>query len=158
MDELLKETARRVPARVEEAAAEKARRREAANAEADARLRKHLKLGVDALLDRKADKLVVLKLDEVTSVADWFVLATATNDRQAQALADGVVEALKTDGRRPVSLEGYQGASWILIDYGDVIFHVFLEEARRFYGLERLWGDAPDATSTFVSGAPAARN
>lgn len=157
MDEFLAETARRVPPRVEEAAAEKARRREAANAEADERLLRHLKLGVDALLDRKADKILVLKLQEVTSMADWFVLATATNDRQAQALADGVVEAIKADGRRPISLEGYTGASWILVDYGDVIFHVFLEEARRFYGLERLWGDAPDATSAFVPGRPPAR-
>ena len=78
------------------------------------------------------------------------MLATATNDRQAQALADAVQDALRKEGRRPLSVEGYQSAAWILVDYGDVVFHVFHDEARRFYGLERLWGDAPDATSEFA--------
>ncbi len=115
----------------------------------DARLTGQLKKGVAALLDKKAEKLVVLNLQGLTSMSDYFVLATASSDRQAAALVDAVVTALKADGRRPLSLEGYPHAPWILVDYGDVVFHVFHDEARRFYGLERLWGDAPDATASF---------
>ncbi len=101
-----------------------------------------------ALLDKKAEKLVVLNLQGLTALADYFVLATASSERQAQALADAVEAALKAEGRRPLSIEGYS-APWILLDYGDVVFHIFHDEARRFYGLERLWGDAPDATASF---------
>ena len=118
------------------------------DAEVDARLTGYLKKGVAALLDKKAEKLVVLNLQGLTSMADYFVLATASSDRQAQALADAVEAALKAEGRRPLSIEGYS-SPWILVDYGDVVFHIFHDEARRFYGLERLWGDAPDATASF---------
>lgn len=118
------------------------------DAELDARLTAYLKRGVAALLDKKAEKLVVLNLQGLTSMADYFVLATASSDRQAQALADAVEAALKAEGRRPLSIEGYS-SPWILVDYGDVVFHIFHDEARRFYGLERLWGDAPDATASF---------
>ena len=136
--------------RSEAASAERTRQREAANAQVDERLMVQLKKGVEALLDKKAEKLVVLKLQGLTTISDYFILATATNDRQAQALADAVQDALRKEGRRPLSVEGYQSAAWILVDYGDVVFHVFHDEARRFYGLERLWGDAPDATSEFA--------
>ena len=115
----------------------------------DERLTEQLKKGVAALLDKKAEKLVVLNLQGLTTIADYFVLATAGSDRQAQALSDAVELALKAAGRRPLSIEGYSSAAWILLDYGDVVFHVFHDEARRFYGLERLWGDAPDATAAF---------
>jgi len=118
------------------------------DAEVDARLMAHLKRGVAALLDKKAEKLVVLNLQGLTSMADYFVLATAGSGRQSQALADSVEAALKAEGRRPLSIEGY-ASPWILVDYGDVVFHIFHDEARRFYGLERLWGDAPDATASF---------
>jgi len=115
----------------------------------DERLTEQLKKGVAALLDKKAEKLVVLNLQGLTTISDYFVLATAGSDRQAQALSDAVELALKATGRRPLSIEGYSSAAWILLDYGDVVFHVFHDEARRFYGLERLWGDAPDATAAF---------
>ena len=115
----------------------------------DERLTEQLKKGVAALLDKKAEKLVVLNLQGLTTISDYFVLATAGSDRQAQALSDAVEVALKVAGRRPLSIEGYSSAAWILLDYGDVVFHVFHDEARRFYGLERLWGDAPDATAAF---------
>ena len=115
----------------------------------DERLTEQLKKGVAALLDKKAEKLVVLNLQGLTTISDYFVLATAGSDRQAQALSDAVELALKAAGRRPLSIEGYSSAAWILLDYGDVVFHVFHDEARRFYGLERLWGDAPDATAAF---------
>ena len=116
---------------------------------ADARLTAQVKAGVAALLDKKAEKLVVLNLTGLTAMSDYFVLATATSGRQSQALADAVEAALKAEGRRPLSVEGYQGGTWILLDFGDVVFHVFHDEARRFYGLERLWGDAPDLTPHF---------
>jgi ribosome-associated protein len=131
------------------AEASPAARREAGNAAADDRVVTQLKRAVTALLDKKAEKLVVLNLSGLTAVSDYFVLASAGSGRQAQALADAVDEAMKAEGRRPLSIEGYRSATWILLDFGDVVFHVFHDEARRFYGLERLWGDAPDATSRF---------
>jgi ribosome-associated protein len=109
-----------------------------------------LKNSVSALLDHKAEKIAVLNLQGLTSMTDYFVLASATNTRQAQALADAVQQAMKKEKYKIISLEGYQSATWILLDYGDVVFHIFEDEARRFYGLERLWGDAPDLTERFA--------
>ena len=146
MDDLIAATLERIPP---EADAERVRRRAEAAREIDERLVTIVKRGVDALLDKKAEKLVVLKLEGLTSMSDYFVLASATNERQAQALSDAVEESLKKEGRRALSIEGYERAAWILLDYGDVVFHVFHDEARRFYGLERLWGDAPDLTRDF---------
>jgi ribosome-associated protein len=156
MDDLISETVRHAAFRAGEPplppvplASPAAPRPRAADGEADARLTAQVKTGVAALLDKKAEKLVVLNLAGLTAMSDYFVLATATSDRQSRALADAVEEALKTEGRRPLSVEGYQAGTWILLDYGDVVFHVFHDVARRFYGLERLWGDAPDLTPHF---------
>ena len=80
-------------------------------------------------------------------MADYFVLSTASNDRQARAIADAIVERLGS----ALSVEGLQTARWILMDYGDVVFHIFQEEARRFYALERLWGDAANETGRFAA-------
>ena len=122
----------------------------ARDVEIDARVRQQIKKSVAALLDRKAEKVLVLDLKGLTAMSDYFVFATATNERQAQALADAVETAMRGEGRRAHAVEGYQSARWVLLDYGDVIFHLFHEEARRFYGLERLWGDAADATAAFT--------
>ncbi|HVG29372.1 MAG TPA: ribosome silencing factor [Pyrinomonadaceae bacterium] len=92
--------------------------------------------------DKKALDLVVLDVGEVASFTDYFLIATGTNARQVQAISDEVVERLKKNGRRPARVEGYRGAEWVLLDYGDFVFHVFEEKARRFYDLERLWRDA----------------
>ncbi|MDT7541030.1 MAG: ribosome-associated protein [Acidobacteriota bacterium] len=92
--------------------------------------------------DKKALDLVVLDVHEVASFTEYFLIAGGTNTRQVQAIADGVVERLKELGRRPARVEGYSGAEWVLLDYGDFVFHVFEEKARRFYDLERLWRDA----------------
>jgi ribosome-associated protein len=146
MDELIAATVARAGGAPEPALMA---RRETGNAAADERVATQVKRAVAALLDKKAEKLVVLNLSGLTAVSDYFVLASATSVRQAQALADAVDEAMKSEGRRPLSVEGYHSATWILLDFGDVVFHVFHDEARRFYGLERLWGDAPDATSRF---------
>jgi ribosome-associated protein len=151
IDEILsggipKGRSRRVPAAA--AAAEKARLER--NAEADARIQHQIQRSVSALLDKKAEKLAVLNLKELGAFAEYFVLASATNEKQAQAMSDAVEAAMKAEGRRPYSHEGYHKGAWILLDYGDVVFHLFHEEARRFYGLERLWGDAPEETQAFT--------
>lgn len=107
--------------------------------------------GVAAALDKKASDLLVLNLTDISSFADYFVICSASSERQAQAIADAVEEKLRARGRRPISVEGYAASRWILLDYGEVLFHVFLEESRRFYALERLWGDAGDETRRFAA-------
>ena len=101
--------------------------------------------GLSAALDKKAAAVLVFNLGELTTLADYFVLSTAGSDRQARAIADAIAEAIGS----PLSVEGLQNANWILMDYGDVVFHVFQPEARKFYALERLWGDAENETSRF---------
>jgi len=103
--------------------------------------------GLTAALDRKAAAILVFNLTELTTMADYFVLSTASSIRQARAIADAIAEKLGS----PLSTEGMETANWILMDYGDVVFHVFQEEARRFYALERLWGDAENETGRFAS-------
>lgn len=111
---------------------------------------------VDAALDKKAFDLDVLAVSDLTSIADYFVMCTASNERQAQAIADSVMEKLREDdGVKPLLVEGTTPGRWILLDFGDFIFHVFTEDCRRFYGLERLWGDAPNVTSEFNAEAAA---
>ena len=94
-------------------------------------------------LDKKAEEVLVLDVRGLTSCADYFVLMTADSDRQAGAIADAVDERLKAQGAVKVGVEGYESGRWILIDYGDVVAHVFNREARGFYDLEGLWADAP---------------
>ena len=143
---LTKARGKRAPAAA--AAAEKARQDR--NAEADVRVQRQIQRSVQALLDKKAEKLVVLNLKPLNAFAEYFVLASATNERQCQAMSDAVEMVMKSEGRRTYSHEGYNKGAWILLDYGDVVFHLFHEEARRFYGLERLWGDAPEETQAFT--------
>jgi ribosome-associated protein len=140
----------RVAKKKGEPAPERRRTKEPATPASEERLSLALKNSVSALLDHKAEKIAVLNLQGLTSMTDYFVLASATNTRQAQALADAVQQAMKKEKYKIISLEGYQSATWILLDYGDVVFHIFEDEARRFYGLERLWGDAPDLTERFA--------
>lgn len=108
----------------------------------------HVRTAASAALDKKALNLDILAVGELTSIADYFILCSAMSERQAQAIADGVVEKLRQDdGVRPLLVEGAIPGRWILLDYGDFIFHIFTEDCRRFYGLERLWGDAPNVTA-----------
>jgi ribosome-associated protein len=110
-----------------------------------------VRLAVAAALDRKALDLNVLSVGDLTSIADYFILASATNERQAVAIADSVQERLREELKvKPLLVEGTMPGRWILLDFGDFIFHVFTEETRRFYGLERLWGDAPNVTAEFT--------
>jgi len=106
-------------------------------------LDERLRLALHAAGERKAHDLVVLDLREVASFTDYFLIASGTNVRQVQAIADAVEEELRKRLRvKPARVEGYKSAEWILLDYGDFIFHVFEEKSRRFYDLERLWRDA----------------
>ncbi len=92
-----------------------------------------------AALDRKAYDLVVLEVGRVTSIADYFVICSGRSDTQVQAIAQGIEERLGQSGTRPLSIEGYEHAQWVLMDYGDVVVHIFYVPVRGFYGLERLW-------------------
>lgn len=97
---------------------------------------------VRAAQSKKAQNIVVLDLREITSLADYFIICTGTNVRQNQAISDEVHLRLKQAGQLPISVEGYENAEWILMDYGDVIVHIFLDRTRSFYDLERLWRHA----------------
>jgi ribosome-associated protein len=94
-------------------------------------------------LDRKAKDLVVLKVKDSSSFTDFFVICSGTSDRQVKAIADHVAEKLKKAGILPLGIEGGNAGNWILMDYGDVIIHVFYEPTRDFYDIERLWSDVP---------------
>jgi ribosome-associated protein len=97
--------------------------------------------------DKLADEVVVLDLRSQSPLADWFVMATASSTVHAQALARSLAETLKkAHGERAHHVEGDDEGEWILLDYLDVVVHIFLGEVRQFYGLERLWGDVPRQT------------
>jgi ribosome-associated protein len=104
---------------------------------------------VAAADDRKAAGLKVLHLQKVSDFTDYFLICSGTSERQVQAIADAVQERLRDSRVRPLHVEGYNRAQWVLLDYGDVVVHVFQEEPRRYYALERLWSDAPDVTAEF---------
>ena len=106
---------------------------------------------VSAADDRKAVDLKVLHLQKVSDFTDYFLICSGTSERQVQAIADGVQERLRANRLRALHVEGYNRAQWVLLDYGDLVVHVFQEEPRRHYALERLWSDAPDVTAEFRS-------
>ena len=110
-----------------------------------------VRIAVAAALDKKAFDLDVLSVGDLTSIADYFILSSASNERQAVAIADNIQEQLRERIKlRPLLVEGTTPGRWILLDYGDLIFHIFTEDCRRFYGLERLWGDAPNVTAEYT--------
>lgn len=101
------------------------------------------KTAVEALLDRKAAEIVLLRVTKQTTLADYYIICTGTSNTQLRAIADAVDESMsKQYGLEPKSIEGYRSASWILLDYGSVIVHAFKSDTRQFYDLERLWADA----------------
>lgn len=110
---------------------------------------------VEAALDKKAENLLVLEVGGLTSIADYFILCTVSSERQGGAVADAIEDSLREQFRsKPIFVEGKSTGRWVLLDYGDFIAHIFLDETRKFYGLERLWGDAPDVTTRFVKEVP----
>jgi len=93
--------------------------------------------------DKKAMDVVVLDMADASSITDYFVICSGGSQRQVQAIADAIDEQLKQAGITSLGVEGYRQGHWILMDYGDVIVHVFSQETREFYDLERLWANAP---------------
>jgi ribosome-associated protein len=101
-----------------------------------------VKVAVHAADEKKAQEILVLRLSAITEFTDYFIICTGNSTRQTQAIADAVIEELKKVKARPLHTEGYNTAEWILIDYGAFVVHVFTEQSRGFYDLERLWRDA----------------
>jgi ribosome-associated protein len=99
-------------------------------------------LAAEAADGKKARDVLVLDLTDLTGIADYFVICSAGSVTQMGAIADGIGHALAGTGIRPSHLEGGAEATWLLMDYGDVVVHIFDEQARVYYSLERLWGDA----------------
>jgi ribosome-associated protein len=124
----------------------------------DSSIESRVRVAVAAALDKKATDLDVLAVGDLTSIADYFILASAGNERQAAAIADAIIDRLKEElNVKPLLVEGTTPGRWILIDFGDFIAHIFTEDVRRFYGLERLWGDAPNVTADYTGEAEARR-
>lgn len=98
--------------------------------------------------DKKAADLLLLEVADVLALVDVFLLATASSDRQLKAIADAVEERGRSLGRKPQQREGRAESGWLLLDFGDVVVHLFSEEQREFYSLERLWGDVPRIHAT----------
>ena len=99
---------------------------------------------VSTLDSKKAKDIKLMKVREITTIADYFVICTANSTVQLKTLSDEVETVLKDKGESPLRREGHRSGGWILIDFGCVVVHLFLQEARDFYTLERLWGDAED--------------
>jgi ribosome-associated protein len=106
-----------------------------------------LDLFVKAILGKKAESVVVLDVRGLTSIADAFIICSGRSNRQVSAVADHVERFLKQEGIRPLSVEGRKEGHWVLLDYGQVIIHVFYTETRSFYDLEGLWVDAKRITT-----------
>lgn len=101
---------------------------------------------VAALEDKKGLDIEILKIDEVTTLADYFVICTGTSNTHVNALTGSVEKTMDEVGEPLVSREGHRSGTWVLLDYGSVVAHVFTEDTRKFYGLERLWNDAARVT------------
>lgn len=108
-------------------------------------------LQIAKLLDqKKAQDIQVLKVENVSSLTDYFIICTGSSTPQIQALADEVEDKMAAVGKRPLHVEGYRDATWVLLDYGDVVVHIFHTQSRGFYSLERLWQDAPQEDLTGI--------
>lgn len=104
---------------------------------------KHLQSALAAAEEKLAGKVMVLDLQGLASFTDYFLICHGQSERQVQAIADNVIDRLRDEKLRPLSMEGYRLAEWVLLDYADFVVHIFSENRREFYGLERLWSDAP---------------
>ena len=97
-----------------------------------------------ALDGKKGQDIKVLKTEDLTTLADYFVLCTATSSTQVKAMSDACEEAMEKNGEQVHHIEGHRGGTWLLMDFSSVVVHVFTDEVRKFYDLERLWGDAQE--------------
>ncbi len=108
-------------------------------------------MAAKALSEKKGREIQVLEISDLTTLADYFVLATGSSNTQINALVDNVEKVLTEQaGEEPLHREGYRGGTWVLLDYGCIAVHVFNAEAREFYGLERLWRDGKNVDLTGV--------
>jgi ribosome-associated protein len=96
----------------------------------------------EAALEKKAYDLIVAEVEHLSSIADYFLIATGRSDVQVQAIARGIEERMERENAHPISIEGLQRAHWVVLDYNDIVVHVFLEPTREFYRLERTWTDS----------------
>lgn len=96
-----------------------------------------------AASDKKANDIMILDMQGLSSVTDFYLICSAGSPRQVQAIADNIEEMLGKEGLQPLHIEGYREGHWVLLDYGVCVAHVFVEQDREFYNLERLWADAP---------------
>ncbi len=101
------------------------------------------KICYKAVIDKKGNDVVILDLKKRTSFTDYFLICSGNSTRQVQSIADEIVECLKATGTKGINVEGYQTGKWVLLDCLDIVVHIFHEEARNYYDIERLWGDAP---------------
>ena len=106
-------------------------------------LPEHIRRAGELALERKAHDVVILDLRGISSATDFFVLASGNSDIQVKAIADHILDELRQSGEKPAHLEGMDSARWVLMDYINFVVHVFHPQARSFYQLESLWGDAP---------------
>ena len=111
----------------------------------DPSVRDKLREVVAAAQDRKAVDLRVLFVDEISDFTEYFLICSGSSERQVQAIAEAVQEKLRSEKIRPLGVEGFRHGSWVLMDYGEFVVHVFNDEIRSYYGLERLWADAVEA-------------
>jgi ribosome-associated protein len=99
-------------------------------------------LTVQASANKKAENIKVLDLKNLSSFTEYFVICSGTSDRQVQAIADSIIIELKEEGFLPVAVEGYREGRWVIVDYGDMVAHIFHDALREFYDLENLWNHA----------------
>ena len=102
------------------------------------------KLVAEAADDVRAENLLVLDLRKLSTFTDYFIIASGRSDRQVQAISDRIEETLKKNKHPVIGIEGYEKGHWVLVDAGEVVAHIFYEEVRNFYALEKLWGEAPE--------------
>ncbi len=107
--------------------------------------KKKAELVSKAMSDKKAIDIVAIDMRKIPSIADYFVIASGTSTTQVRAIADHIEKSLKSSGERVWHSEGASEALWVILDCGDVLVHVFCEDTRKYYDLERLWGDAPQS-------------
>lgn len=105
---------------------------------------------LEAVLEKKIESVVALKVDELTSVADVFIIGSGRSTRQVKAVSEHVRRALSKKGKKPLAIDGEKEGDWVLLDYGDIVIHLFYEPTRRFYDLEGLWMDAEKICGEFI--------
>ncbi len=105
-----------------------------------------IKITEKAISEKKGEDIRILDIHDISSFADYFIIAAGSNKKQIQTIADNIEEKLKKIGTEPKGIEGYPEASWVLMDYGEFIVHIFSAEERLFYDLERIWKDGKEIT------------